>query len=442
MSDLGFYYYQPAAPVVNVYTTSDSNLALEVTSLSSNVGYALAEVAALSNYSSNYVSELQFQTFLTSNNSELASVSNLATEAYNEVQTLRTDGVIESILNPITTAVGDAFGQLLTDYFNNNPAIQNAIKGLTDQLLGTTADEALQAASNFEPDVSNPALPPSMPDFRWLSNNSFAVERGTTSYGYGISTNYDFNLATGANLNILPSAYLYQTPYGVSYSNSMTTSKKQTILNTTTLTATLCNVTATTSVTSSNALLNTVTFSNQTGSNAWVFKAYNSNSYNSNSYNSNCYASNVIINGNAFLNGQNVITNEISANLASLYINSNQASISATGAAEVFSLNVNSALQVNPNGDAYLNSTKVFDGANSKLIVYDDWVLPSGDRFALNNVLSGNLGSVDDSLFPQAGSSLPQAVLDCPTSFQDLANRKVLQQIVMNGVDVSSWWVL
>ena len=184
-----------------------------------------------------------------------------------------------------------------------------------------------------------------------------------------------------------------------------------------------------------------VTSSNISSSNVQSSSVTSSNSRSSNLYGSNCYASNVIINGNAFLNGQSVITNEISANLASLYINSNQASISASGAAELFSLNVNSALTVNPNGDTYINSVKIVDGANSKLIVYDDWVLESADRYLLNNVLSGNLGSTDTSLFPQTGWA--QALLDAPQSFDDLANRGTLLNIAMNGAtNVQSWWML
>ena len=396
--------------------------------------------ATLSSSSSNqYVSELQFQTFLTSNNSELASLSNLATETYNELESLRTDGIIESLLSPITTAAGDALAELLSQYVLNNPSVQNALQNLTDGLFGTAAQAA--ESNLFEPDVSNPTPPAVQPSFLSLSSNVFALERGGTVYGYGTTVANDFNLLTGNNLNILSPNYIYNSVYGASYSNSMSTARKQTILNTTTLTATLCNVVASSSVNTSNLSSSNVSANTMTS----PFVAFsNANAYNtrtSNVYSSNAFMSNLMINGNAAVNGQTVLTNNLPANPSSLTINSNQASITAAGAAEFFQVNVGgSALQINPSGDTYVNGVKVIDGSANSVVVYEDQIKQSGERYQVDAVLSGNLGSIDTSLFPVSGSSLPQNVLDAPQSFQDLANRKVIQQIV-NGIDVSQWWI-
>jgi hypothetical protein len=312
---------------------------------------------------------------------------------------------------------GDVIGELADDMFRrwfDGNSWKDVLADKLKDLVGSGAD-GTEASSNV--------IPVFQPDFRLLKNNAFATDKNTSGAVYGLGVAQDISFSPSARICTVPTGEIaIDTNYGEAWAGSMTSFKKVPIIDFGTLSASLCNVNVKTLVASSN-----VSMSNVTCSNAAVTSA----TMNSLQIPSTLVATGGTVSLNAvqasnYTSSGNATVGSLSFGTGSLY-----GGVSSTGDITAASVDINGgAFKVFGNGSVSMNGTFIADGANKRLIVYDDQILPRTQRYRVQDVLSGNLGTTDDDFF---FATPPLALQANPLSFTALATEAKRAALQITG---------
>lgn len=321
------------------------------------------------------------------------------------------------VVDPIIDVGGDILGELAGELFRKwleGSGWKQALADAVGDLLGN---------QDLDGDGVQDEVPALQPDFLKLKNCVFAADRiAGTSGIYGVGIARDLSVTTNARLCRVPAQEIIylSDKYGEEWATSMTSVKKVPVIDFGTLTATLCNV-ITSNLTSKG--ISTTEFSTATSTLG------------------NATANILTIAGQPALRQNDAIT------ISSLNIGAGGlfGGIDQTGNITCSSIDINGgAVRVFGNGSVSLGGIFVADGPNRKLIVYDDDILPRSQRFRIQDVLSGNIGSTDENLFDDIALPLPPGVRDNPLSFSDLASgarASILQALGRNMTGQFDWMV-
>lgn len=336
-------------------------------------------------------------------------------------------------VGPIFDFGGDIIGNLADDLLRRwldgaswKDALQEALKKLLDPDL--TTDEN-----------GNPVegLPLVRADFRQLASNVFACDRTSGVGVYGVGIAQDLSFGTSSRICVVPAQEIQWVgdKYGEQWATSMTSYKKVPIVDFGTLRATLSNL----------LVLDTVTASNCAASNAVMRTVQGSNCAYSNYSGGTYLGNNASFSSNVLINGRAAVKQGDSVDVAGLTVNFINASIDAAGNLKCSSLDVNGgAFKVEQNGTVSIAGTFVFDGPNKRPIVYDDQVLPRTQRFRVQEVLAGNIGTQDEDLFSDGVQlmALEQMLRIAPMSFSDLAaSSRDAVWSALGSPQASSWMI-
>lgn len=381
--DLSFFFDgTPNAPygaALNNYTT--------LTTHYSDLDTVNVRLAGLSNY-----------TLLTTHNFDINTINAKLAGLSNKVGPLTEDDAYNwrDFVGPITDFVGD-FGSELFKYWLDQSGVKDKLLDIVSDLANkaTGTDEVAREDNDGDQIVDAPDL---QVDFRKLRNNVFAVDRTVAKNrkSWGLTLDRDFNMLSTATFNVLdPGAIQNSETFGVTYSPVMSDAAKWEIFNASNMTI----------------RMNHGNFSNAVRT---------SNVFSSNVACSNFSASNVTL--------SNLVVNSPDALLGTTGV----ARINNDGSMQAYRLNVNNNFVVAEDGSVSVNGVTVIT-SGGRVVSYDDDLLQGASRYKLNDVLSGNIGSVDVLDFSSNLPTYDERETTAPLNFDQIYD-KIQRELTLKSV--------
>jgi hypothetical protein len=320
------------------------------------------------------------------------------------------------IAKPFFDFAGNAAGELADEFLRWWLDKSGPKEWLTDFARDLISPGAVDLDGDGDGVIDQPQVTVS---FRTLVRNPFAVSRSpNTDQMFGVGVASDLNLAPGASINRVFNTDMVPGVFGNMWSVLMDNSHKAKILEVSTLTAWLNKLVLASELQSPMVACTDLVCTDASIDTASVSALA-------------CESCSVA--------GKAPVLTDTQAQVTSVSVNEGSCTLQPDGTAEVFQLVVNGgSLWVMPSGDVYCGNRLVISSSTRAPVVFDDEIQPRANRYNLNNVLSGNLGSSDTRLFDGGAPLYARASVDNPLSFTQLANGAAFR--AMQGYSAGDWW--